>query len=350
MANSNTTNRLYVKQVTGENPDTWGNYLNDNWDLLDKNMSQTATVALSGSNVNLTDGNQENLAIKFQGTLIANVIVTMTNKAGFWIVRNTCTMGAYKITLAGYGGATTVDIPASACVLVFSDGSAIYAISHGPNVTAGNVLGRATGSTGGVGLVPLQYTTGGYFGINCTPVSGYAMTAIVPVLLGAYAKVDSGISANLTSVGLTSCEQTANGTTAVNVTHAYTGTQTAVLFRQGNPATTVGSITVSGLTSTAYNTTSDYRLKEGVVPLLDAVSRVRKLRPVRFSFKSDESRRVVDGFLAHEVASVVPEAVTGEKDGAEMQQMDAAKLVPLLAAAIQELSTRVRALEARRVE
>jgi hypothetical protein len=106
----------------------------------------------------------------------------------------------------------------------------------------------------------------------------------------------------------------------------------------------VGAITYDGMIH--YNGGSDYRLKQDVSPLEGALDRVAHLRPVRFAFKTDPGKRV-DGFLAHEVATVVPEAVTGEKDGPEMQGMDAAKLVPLLTAAIKELEARVKVLEAR---
>lgn len=70
------------------------------------------------------------------------------------------------------------------------------------------------------------------------------------------------------------------------------------------------------------------------------------LKPSRFNFKSDPSL-TVDGFIAHEAQAVVPEAVTGVKDGPEMQAMDNSKLVPLLVAAVQELAARVAELEAR---
>lgn len=112
---------------------------------------------------------------------------------------------------------------------------------------------------------------------------------------------------------------------------------------------TKGSIVVSS-GGTAYNTSSDYRLKENVVPIENAVARIDELNPVRFNFTSDPDV-VVDGFLAHEVTPVVPEAITGEKDAVDSegnpvyQGIDQAKLVPLLVASVQELSARVAALE-----
>lgn len=120
-----------------------------------------------------------------------------------------------------------------------------------------------------------------------------------------------------------------------------TTTGTAYHFSFANPNGFVGSISTDGA-STAYNVASDYRLKENVLPLSDSLSRVLKLKPCRFNFKSDPFKEV-DGFLAHEVQEVVPEAVTETKDAQDAQGnpiyqgMDQAKLVPLLTAAVQEL-------------
>ena len=80
---------------------------------------------------------------------------------------------------------------------------------------------------------------------------------------------------------------------------------------QNTGGATVGSISVSAW-STAYNTSSDYRLKEAWVPMSGASERVQALKPVNFAWKLDGSR--VDGFLAHELQEVVPEAATGTKD------------------------------------
>jgi len=140
-----------------------------------------------------------------------------------------------------------------------------------------------------------------------------------------------------------------------------------------NPNGKVGSITTSG-TSTAFNTSSDYRLKENAVAISDGITRLKTLKPYRFNFKTDAST-TVDGFFAHEVTAV-PEAITGEKDGMkpetyyqegdtlpsgkvigdvktysstkpEYQGIDQSKLVPLLVAALQEAIGRIEALEAK---
>ena len=106
---------------------------------------------------------------------------------------------------------------------------------------------------------------------------------------------------------------------------------------------TVGSITTNG-SATAFNTSSDYRLKENVDYTWDATTRLKQLKPARFNFIADKDT-TLDGFLAHEVQDIVPEAITGEKDGTEMQGIDQSKLVPLLVKTIQELEARITALE-----
>lgn len=118
-----------------------------------------------------------------------------------------------------------------------------------------------------------------------------------------------------------------------------------------NPNGEVGAINTSG-SSTSYGTSSDYRLKENVVPLTGATARVRALNPCRFNFIV-EPDRTIDGFLAHEAAEVVPEAVVGDKDevyengSVKAQGIDHSKLVPLLTAALQEALGKIDALETR---
>ena len=123
-------------------------------------------------------------------------------------------------------------------------------------------------------------------------------------------------------------------------------------FYHKNPGTSqayVGRISTSG-SATSYVTSSDYRLKENIIPLSDSISRINQLKPSRFNF-IEEPGKVVDGFIAHEVQDIVPEAIVGEKDevdeegGIIPQGIDQAKLVPLLVAAVQELEARVKELE-----
>jgi len=112
----------------------------------------------------------------------------------------------------------------------------------------------------------------------------------------------------------------------------------------------VGSISTNG-SSTSYNTSSDYRLKENVVTLDNATDRLKQIPVHRFNFIADADT-TVDGFLAHEVQTVVPEAITGTKDEVNdegnpvYQGIDQSKLVPLLVATVKELEARIATLEA----
>ena len=162
--------------------------------------------------------------------------------------------------------------------------------------------------------------------------------------------------------------------TSTNEIHIYnnnnsSGATYKIQFRQNNTA--VGTISASS-NATAYATSSDYRLKENVDYDWDATTRLKQLKPARFNWITDDSNTLVDGFLAHEAQTVVPESVVGEKDAIrpevlyvedeslpdgknvgdvkeasapDYQQIDQAKLVPLLVKTIQELEARITTLE-----
>ena len=156
--------------------------------------------------------------------------------------------------------------------------------------------------------------------------------------------------------------------------------------------TNAGEIAHTASTTTAYNTASDYRLKENETPIIDGIDRVKQLKPYRFNFIEDPSK-TVDGFFAHEVQGIVDEAITGTKDAMQTrvknvlkadgsfincgieeadweqgkldgiypsdstwvaskeyiktQGIDQAKLVPLLTGALQEAITKIETLEAK---
>jgi hypothetical protein len=145
----------------------------------------------------------------------------------------------------------------------------------------------------------------------------------------------------------------AGGTLALWYMNRQSSTGTVIEFRQA--ATTVGTITVTG-SATAYNTSSDYRLKENIAPLTGALAKVAQLKPCTYVWK--ETGDAGQGFIAHELQAVVPDAVTGEKDAVDeegkpkYQGVDTSFLVATLTAAIQEqqtlieqLTTRLNALE-----
>ena len=162
---------------------------------------------------------------------------------------------------------------------------------------------------------------------------------------------------------------TGTGYEALSTKASSTGNATQIAFR--NPNGTVGYINTDG-TATSYLTSSDYRLKENVSYEFDATTRLKQLKPARFNFIADADT-TVDGFIAHEVSSIIPEAITGEKDALEKyrnadetpegseigdnkldengdtmidaQSIDQSKLVPLLVKTIQELEARITTFE-----
>jgi hypothetical protein len=135
------------------------------------------------------------------------------------------------------------------------------------------------------------------------------------------------------------------GTNAGDTTTRY------INFRRQNGAI-IGYVGMNGASAVNYSTSSDYRLKENVTPVSDGITRLQQLKPSRFNFIADPAK-TVDGFLAHEVQTIVPEAITGEKDAVddegnpEYQGIDQSKLVPLLTAALQEAVAKIESLEAR---
>ena len=198
------------------------------------------------------------------------------------------------------------------------------------------------------------------------------------------AKLQVGISGTSgTAVGL--ADTGGYDTNVMVMNHARAGansgafTGVMIQFRNGSN-TSVGGIS-SGASTTTYSTSSDYRLKENEVLISDGITRLKQLKPYRFNFKVTPNI-TQDGFFAHEAQTVVPQAVTGTKDGMrpetyyeegedlpsgkvvgdvktyssteiDIQQLDYSQLVPLLTAALQEavakievLETKVAALEA----
>jgi hypothetical protein len=136
---------------------------------------------------------------------------------------------------------------------------------------------------------------------------------------------------------------------------AGSSTSGAIVFVNSNGS--VGGITTSG-SATTYSTSSDYRLKENIIPMTGALDTVQALKPVTYKWKADGSDG--QGFIAHELQEVVPDCVTGEKDAVDEdgnikpQGVDTSFLVATLTAAIQEqqviineLKTRIEALESK---
>ena len=128
-----------------------------------------------------------------------------------------------------------------------------------------------------------------------------------------------------------------------------TGTTNNIAQFMSNGESVIGTINATN-TATAYNTSSDYRLKENIETLKDGLDRLNQLKPVRFTWTTDGS--LSEGFIAHEVEDLFPDAVSGEKDAVDEegnvdpQQVDYGRITPLLVKAIQEQQEQIEELKA----
>jgi len=144
-----------------------------------------------------------------------------------------------------------------------------------------------------------------------------------------------------------------------------TATRNILDFHNSSGAQGYIQMTTSAVT---YNSISDYRVKENIVPMTGSIDRIKSLKPSRFNFKQDPSK-TVDGLIAHELSEIIPQAVSGEKDAMrtetyevspateskeavmgereviDPQGVDYGKITPLLVGALQEIITRIEALE-----
>ena len=216
-----------------------------------------------------------------------------------------------------------LDVQVSGNVARFGDGTRFFRVY----TDADEVSLLADGS------VPMKFYTSGTERMRITSTGNILVgTTGTPNGTSVYgsAFIDGGS-------GLRQLFQASSTTTSVSIQRFY------------NPNGNVGSIQTNG-SSTSYSTSSDYRLKENVVEMTGALDRVSQLKPSRFNFIADADK-TVDGFLAHEVQDIVPEAITGEKDAVdeegnpEYQGIDQSKLVPLLVGAIQELKAEIELLK-----
>jgi hypothetical protein len=214
----------------------------------------------------------------------------------------------------------------------FFDGANVSVIARNGDATNAQQIRMRMSGTDGV--------------LDVTRAAGTAPNLIFGTEGSEKARIDS--SGNLlvgttTQRGRFTTEVSSGNARAVNI---LTGANTMDHFFFNGSS--IGTITTNGV-STAYNTTSDYRLKENVAPMTGALEKVAALKPVTYTWKSNGSAG--QGFIAHELQEVVPDCVTGEKDAVDAegnpkyQGVDTSFLVATLVSAIQELTARLEVLE-----
>ena len=177
------------------------------------------------------------------------------------------------------------------------------------------------------------------------------------VLIGGTAVEPAGGAVNGISLKPSSSATASNGMVEIcnaNSPALILGSTTgdAVLARFRRAGAHVGNISVSAGVA-AFTSVSDYRLKTNLEPLSNGINRIKQLPVYRFNWISYESGNKLDGFLAHEAKSIVPECVIGEKDAIEedgnpaYQGIDQSKIVPLLTAALKEAIAKIEVLESK---
>jgi hypothetical protein len=140
-----------------------------------------------------------------------------------------------------------------------------------------------------------------------------------------------------------------SGSYALNIYHTSSSYNDSAVVFYGHSNQTMGYIYCNG-TTTQYSTGSDYRLKENIAPMTGALSKVVQLKPCTYTWKADGSNG--QGFIAHELAEICPDAVSGEKDAVNgdgtirPQGVDTSFLVATLTAAIQEQQALITQLQA----
>ena len=163
----------------------------------------------------------------------------------------------------------------------------------------------------------------------------------------------NGTALSLPATGLNFIARSSSGQMALQYA-GNAGTHISFYTDNGSASIGAGAISSSG-TTTTYGTGSDYRMKENIQPMINALDKVQKLKPVIYTWKSEFAGDNPNGqgFIAHELQAVVPDCVTGEKDAVDAegnpqyQGIDTSFLVATLTAAIQEQQAMINELKAK---
>ena len=296
--------------------------------------ASTGTVAVADSGGRLQAGTANNVGLGYQAL---NSNTASNNTAVGYQAGYSNTVGT-NCTYLGYqtGYYTT------------SSDNTFLGYGAGNTITTGaknTIIGKYTGNAGGLDIrtasnyIVLSDGDGNPRVINDGTSTSFGTTASI---LRTQSGGTGGVVLNAQALGIADFARNASQVITVNLLGV---TGDFINFRYNG--TGIGSIATNGTSNVQYLTSSDYRLKDNIVPMTGALAKVTALKPVTYKWKSTGEDG--EGFIAHELQEVCPDAVAGEKDAVDEdgniapQAIDTSFLVATLTAAIQELSAQVDA-------
>jgi len=296
-------------------------------------------LGIIGTNSNnlLLTSNTVGGEISFWNNQLANRLMTLTGAGnlGLGVTPNSWN-ASYKAMQVGTGTlwSTTTGNDTFFSSNIFYDGAFKY-ITNGNATNYNQYLGRHVWLTSPVGTAgnTISFTTAmtleatGNLLIGTTTDNGRKL------------QVNGNVDILATGSLFVSCAT--GGNNGIEITNTSNNTSANAIVFRGWDGSITGSINTY-VNVTGYNTSSDYRLKEDLKDY-SGLSLINSIKTYNFKWKENDDRMY--GVLAHELQSILPYAVTGEKDGKETQGVDYSKIVPLLVKAIQELNTKIENLK-----
>ncbi len=348
MASNPTTRNRLNKQGTGDNVDSWGNVQNtQDFDLIDEALDGITSVTVSGTvtltSVNYAPDQARNRMLRFTG---AGGTVVVPGVSKLYAIYNSCIADVTVKTAAGAGAV----ISAGTVTFVMCDGvtcweaTSLFPIANG-SATVPSLRFTSDTNTGLYRIASdrLGITCGGIKQVDVTMANVTFTNTVFANLL----RVGSG---DLSSLAAGFAISYFGGTTQFGITLRPAENSTTAIAMENVAGTVVGSI-VQSATTTTYNTTSDYRLKENIVDLTGSGTFIDALRPRTWSWAATGDPGA--GFIAHEAQAVSPSSVMGETDAVDDQdapiyqsmQPGSPEIIANMVAELKSLRARVAALE-----